>query len=190
MSEATDETFVITPWALLTQNRQGGLRDQESTAGVDAHDPLPGLEVDPLAPSIAETHPDVVVNDVQRPEVLERCADHPPAILLDAHISDDDRRRSTDRANLTGRLYDRGLLVVEEDHPSALAREQDRGGTSVADPLARRLAGAGHDRDLAREPALSSLRGAHPSRSARAMSDTSGGSGSRPVVAISLAIAM
>jgi len=42
--------------ALLAQDWQGGLGDQEGAAGVDAHDPLPGLEVDPLAPSVAEAH--------------------------------------------------------------------------------------------------------------------------------------
>src|SRR6185503_15803474 len=83
-------------------------------------------------------------------------------------------------ADRLGGLARRTLVAIGEHNRRSLARERDRRRAAVADLASLGLSGAGDDRHLAGQPL------AHRVSSC----GSSGWSGSRPVLAISIAIAV
>ena len=137
--------------AALAHRRQRGLGHQQRAARVDAHDPLPGCEVDPLGPAVALADPDVVVEHVEAPEALGAGRDRGGAVLLARDVALEHLGRAALGGDRRGGVRGRCAVAVEQHHARALACEQQRGGAAVADLLARGLAGACDQRDLAGE---------------------------------------
>src|SRR5438270_8664815 len=146
---------------LLLHDRQRGLGHQQRAAGVHPHDLLPGLEFDPLGPAVAGCDAHVVVDHVQAAELLDRGGDDPPAVRLHAHVSLSHDRLAGLFGDRRTRRLGRVAIAIHQHHPRALTREEDRGGAAVANLLAGRLPGAGHDRDLAVQPAARSVLRGH-----------------------------
>ena len=138
------------------------------------------------------------MHDVERAEALS-AADHcGAAVIFHAHVTGHDGSLPAARLDLARGLFGGGLLAIEQQHASPLPREQDGGGAAVADVGSGLLAGAGDDRDLARQPALSAALARVALQRHRdqlalvpgSVPAASGGSGASPVVAIRRAMAM
>src|SRR3989454_3440420 len=145
-SAEIDDTLTIAPPPGSDHRGDGVLGHQEHGLDVDLHDPAPGLLAlfDHGAPA---ADADIVVEEVEPAEAIERRLDHRPAILGFGDVGLAPDRLATERFDHRHRPRRELRGTINDDDARSGFGQQDRRGAPVADAVPRGAA-SGHDGDL------------------------------------------